>query len=249
MELDPCIRKPWSISKDMARLYSKEKVEKTLGFFNRAGNGNFYMVDYRNQKIIMGDSTNLTLTGYSKKTIVREKFGFFNRILKQEEKEWLQNANNKAFDVFFGYPESQRLDLEFTYDLIAQTLAHHEIILRHKMVPYKLCNNGNLWLGLCFIMSISFLPIRHKACIVNAKTGDTHIYNNNTFVLSKFGTLNPEERRILDLMSKDVPTKKIYEILKISESSFKQKKQGVFNKLNAQSWAAAVQQAHLLGLF
>jgi DNA-binding CsgD family transcriptional regulator len=247
MKFDPCIRKPWIIPQDIERFYSLEKVEQTLGFFNRACNGNFYMFDYHKQRVIMGSSVNRTLTGYSKSTIEKENFKIYYRILKSDELRWLVNMKKQVFDVFFSYPESERQDLEITYDVIAQTSYHHEIILRHKLVPYQLCNNGNLWMALCFITSISYLPMHHKATIVNTRTGEAYNYFKDAFVLcEKTGALTSEEVRILELLSEDESSKSICELLNISESYFKKKKKKIFNKLKVQSLGAAVHQAHLL---
>jgi DNA-binding NarL/FixJ family response regulator len=159
---------------------------------------------------------------------------------------WLTKMNIKAFDVLFGYPEFERKNLEATYDLIAHTKIHKEIILRHTLIPYKLCNNGNLWMALCYVTPESSVQTPHKAKITNIKTGETHHYIKDTFVLSESKVLTMEEIKILELLSTDVPPKNVYEMLGISERCFHQKKQKIFDKLNVQSWIAAVHQAHKL---
>jgi len=248
MKIDPCIRKPWAIPQSLAREYSVKKIERILGFFNRASKGNFYMVDYHEQRLIVGNSVNVTFSGYPRSVITKEGFAFYDQILNTSEKNWLTKMNVEALNIFFDYPESQRYNVEFSYDLIAQAANRREIVLRHRLVPYRLCNNGNLWLGLCFITLKSPIAMQFKATVSNQETGDVYNYINDSFVSCKTGVLNSEEIRILELLSNDVSIKRLCDMLKISESNFKQKKTKIFSKLNVQSWYAAIHQAHELKL-
>jgi DNA-binding CsgD family transcriptional regulator len=232
------------------RTYTPQKIEKLLSFFNRTCNtGNFCMMDYFHQKIIMGSAENLTITGFSKRVIMTEGLKFYERILSPKELGWLKKMHQQAFEIFYSYPVDQREDLEFTYHLIARTERQHDVVLRHKLVPYKLCKNGNMWLGLCYISTISFLPAVYKARVVNVETGEVYNYINDKFVKSEFSAqITPEEISILDLLSRDTPVKKVSHILNMSESNMKIKRQKLFKKLGVKSWIAALQKAHELNV-
>jgi DNA-binding CsgD family transcriptional regulator len=242
MKIDPCIRKPWKIPKDLARLYSVEKVEKALSAFNRASKGNFYMVNYYAQKLILGTSNASTFCGYSKETIEKKGFDFYKLISKKNELQWLSQMNMEAYNVFFNYSESERQNLEFNYDLVAETINKQSVVLHHRLVPYKLCKNGNMWLGLCFV-SISFPPSSCKASITNFETGEIYNFIDGKFVLSTVKDLTPDEIAILDYLAKDISAKQICEQLKTSDSTLARKKQDVFNKLGVRSSIAAVHKA------
>ena len=248
MKLDPFIQKPWAISKELARAFSVKKIEATLGIFNRAGATNFYVVDFYKQRLILGNSTNVEFSGYSKIIIEKEKFEFYDRILKAGETENLIKLHEKAVEIFYQYPESQRYDLEITCYLTAKTANDDEMVLQHIIVPYKLCNNGNMWLSLFTVTPVPILPL-HKARIVHIKTGEVYNYINDTFVLSEFGTLTSEDIKMLELFAKDMSVKELCDLLKISESGYKLKRQRIFQKLNVKSWAAAVCKAYELRIF
>jgi DNA-binding CsgD family transcriptional regulator len=248
MKIDPCIRKPWKIPKNLARLYSVEKIENALSFFNRACNGNFYMVDYYKQKLILGTSSASTFCGYPKDLIREEGFAFYKRILKKDELDWLAQMNEEAYNVFFDYPESERQDLEFIYELIAETKNQREIGLQHRLVPYKLCENGNMWLGLCFVSPSPILPTAYKASIVNFETGDTYNFIDGVFVRSDVKAFIPDEITILDCLAKDMQAKQICELLKISESVLMRRKQKIYGILDVHTSAGAVHKAHVLGV-
>jgi DNA-binding CsgD family transcriptional regulator len=243
MKIDPCIRKPWKISKKLARIYSVEKIEKALCFFDRASKGNFYMVDYHKQKLIIGTSTVSTLCGYPKDVIKKEGFDFYKRILKKNELKWLSQMNAEAYNIFFNYSEPERQSLEFNYDLLAETINKQHVVLHHRLVPYKLCENGNMWLGLCFVIPSSFSTLSSKANIVNFKTGETYNFMDGRFVRSDIRALTPDEIAILNYLAKDMLTKQIAILLQVSESTVIRKKQDIFEKLGVRTSIAAVHKA------
>jgi DNA-binding CsgD family transcriptional regulator len=248
MKIEACIRKPWKIPKDLERLYNAKNIEIALSAFDRASKDNFYMVDYLNQKLITGIHRSHTLSGYSKDVLEIEGFDFYERVLSKGEMKWLVNVNKEAHNVFYDYPVEERLNLEFSYDLVAENINKHKIILQHRLVPYKLCKNGNMWLGLCHVEASSFLTIHSKASIVNYKTGEQFEYIDGKFLPTVAKSLTTDEIAILSHMAKDLQRKEIAEMLKVSEASIKKKKQTLFNKLNVKTSTAAVYKATVMKL-
>ena len=249
MELQACIQNPWNVTKELKRTYSQRNVEKALGLFNRACHNNFFITDHREQKIIAGKTViSSLLYGYSKEVIEIEGFDFYERILDDEEKKWLTQLNKQAFSVFYNYPQSERWNLEFYFDLIANFPEKQNIILHHKLVPFKLDKNGNLWLGLCHITTSNTISVFNKARAVNIETGKQYDYLNEKFVESTTTALDTDEKIILTQMAKDMPNKQMADLLKISESSLKRKRLALFDKLEVKSPAAAVYKATLLNI-
>lgn len=248
MKIEACIQKPWKIPRDLERLYNAKNVEIALSVFDRVSRDNFYMVDYRNQKLITGVHREHTLSGYSKDILEIEGFDFYQRVLPKKEMAWLAQMNKEAHNVFYSYPEDQRLNLEFSYDLVGEDLNKQEIILHHRLVPYKLCKNGNMWLALCHVTASSFLSVINKANIVNFKTGEQFDYVDGKFVSAIAKSLTADEVAILSHMAKDLQRKEIADTLKISEGSIKKKKQTLFEKLNVKTSTAAVYKATVMKL-
>jgi DNA-binding CsgD family transcriptional regulator len=248
MKTDPCIDKPWKISKKLEKNHTIKRIEEQLSFFNRACKGNFYMVNYYEQKLIVGTSNASTFCGYPKDMIEKEGFDFYKRILKKNELIWLEKMNAEAYNVFFNFREPERQNLEFNYDLIVETVSKDSVVLHHRLVPYKLCENGNMWLGLCFVSLSPYLLSSCQAHIVNQQTSETYDFIDNKFVLSDVKALTLEEISILNYLTKDMMTKQIVDLLDISESTIMRKKNIIFDKLGVKSSYAAIHKAAKLGI-
>jgi DNA-binding CsgD family transcriptional regulator len=248
MKIPFFIQKPWKISKNMAKFYSVEKIQEALSCFNRACKGNFYMLDYHAQKLILAPFSAPTICGYSKDMMKKEGFDFYRQIFKKDEQKWVAQVNKEAYGIFFGYPESERQRLEFNYDLIAETINKQEVVLRQRLVPYKLCENGNMWLGLCHLSISPFSSSSsRKASITDFETGETYNFIDGRFVLSDVRALTPDEITVLDGLAKDIPAKQICDLLKISESAMIRKKRNIFDKLGVNTSVAAVHKATKMG--
>jgi DNA-binding CsgD family transcriptional regulator len=246
--IEPFIQNSWGVSKEMKKNFTKKKVENTLKSFNRACGNNYYVVDYFSRKLIMGPPAVSTFTGYSKALIERMSFNFYRQILNGEETGWFVRVHTQALKIFFQFPESQRPNLEFSYDLIATDINGKELILHHKHVPYQLCANGNLWLALCFVTVVPFLQIPDKAIVVNSETGEKYSFDGNEFRLCDVGVLSVHEEKILRWMASDFSTKQICDCLEISKSNYGRKQQTLFQKLDVKTAGGAVHKAHLLGV-
>jgi len=245
MKLESKNQKPWKIPRRMERLYSPKNIEKTLSLFDRACEGNFYMVDYCNHKLITShsDTSTIGFFGHSRDLIQIEGIDFYERVLLKSELQWLVQMNEEAHNVFYTYPESERQNLEFSYDLIAKAKNRQNVVLRHKLVPYKLDENGNMWLGLCHVTVSHFLSVFCKAKIVNIQTGENYEFIDGKFLPSDIKALDLEEIAILKSTAEDIPIKQIAQRLKISESSLKRKRQLIFDKLDCKTMVSAIYKA------
>ena len=241
-------KKPWSIPKEKARLFSFTKINETLGLFNRACGDSFYMNDYFNEKILVGDSAHSTYSGYSRTLVEKEGFDFYNRILKPEEYAWLEKMHRAAYKIFYSYPENQRQNLEISYHLIITTSNGSEIILNYKLVPFLFDENGNMWLGLLFCTQLFATPMGPRATINDFETGKKYEFINDEFVLSETKALTNEEISILKWIAIGMQGKNMCHLLNISERSLERKKQNAFAKLNATTSAAAVYKATTSGI-
>jgi len=182
------------------------------------------MVNYYEKKLIVGVSNAPTFCGYSKDIIEKDGLNFYKRILKRKEWNWLKEMSTEAYNVFFRFPESQRQNLEFNYDLIAETTTKERVVLHHRLVPYQLCENGNMWLGLCFVSISFFFRPSCEARIVNHQTFETYEFIDNKFILSDIKSLTSDETLLLNYLTKGMMTKEIVELLNISESTVCEKR-------------------------
>jgi len=141
----------WKITKEMKEQFSEEFIVDTLLPFNQVDNQKYYMVDYFRKKVIVDSSSSPVLCGYPKELLDEEGFDFFKRILPPTEMDWLKNVIQEFYPVFFATPVESRKSLVLSYELTFITVKHEELVLHHKIVPFQLCDNGNLWLSLCSV--------------------------------------------------------------------------------------------------
>jgi len=238
----------WEIPKNKLKIFNSEEIEDILRTANLACSGEFYMTDYFREKIFVCSPSAMILCGHPKEQMDKEGFGFYYHILKKDEWAWIMRMNVAAFEFAFSLPESQRKECVVSYDLTVQTINGNEIILHHKAVPYKLCNNGNLWLALCHITMSSAKQMRGMAHITNMVTGERYDLIEDKFVLSKAEVLSNEETQILEWMIKDMSPEQICGLMSISISNFKRRRQTIYTKLGASTPAAAIHKAHLMGI-
>jgi DNA-binding CsgD family transcriptional regulator len=241
----------WNISEKQLALFSIKDIEEVIRVFNCAlGRERFYAVDYFRQKIIVGSPKSIILCGYPKGTIEQEGFGFYDRILKPKECDWIMRMNKASYEVFYNYPVSERKNLAVFYDLTIQTSNNKQFILFHKVVPYRLCNSGNAWLGLCYVEISTSKVMGNKAFFINSKTYEKYDFINDKFILSKKPIVNEQEKQVLECISKGLTDKEMTTIYgeETSLGAFKKKKRNMFSKLEVTTNGAAVHKAHLLGI-
>ncbi|MCL2412549.1 MAG: helix-turn-helix transcriptional regulator [Bacteroidales bacterium] len=246
--MDIITQKPWAISDRKINVFCTKNLEKKLSLFNLACSGEYYIVDWFFQKFIVGSPNAMILCGHPKNVLEKDGFSFFNRILKKNEHYWLNQINTAAYDIFFRYPISQRTKFIAIYDMVVTTTIGEELILHHKIVPYELCKNGNLWLMLCHVTVSSSKNKKYTASFTNTETGNRYTFIKNKFVSCDSPSVTEEDMYILKQMIKGLPDKQICLLLNISLSSFKSKKRCFFEKLDVRTSASAVHKAHLLGL-
>jgi len=246
MKLKASYLKPFSISEEMKKKFNENELRNMISLFRQMTNGEFYVMDYARQKLILEDLPTPISVGYSRKLVQSEGLNFYRRILKKNELEWLHRLNKAAHDVFHSCPEHQRKKIEFYYSLNTETINQRELVLYHKLVPYQLCLNGNMWLGLCASSLSPFQDTYGKAVIVNIEAKKKYNFDGKEFKLSKDIVLSQEELNILKWMVNDFSAKEMCDLLMISRTHFFRKTQQLYKKLDAKSPTGAVHKAHLM---
>jgi DNA-binding CsgD family transcriptional regulator len=207
------------------------------------------MIDFHEEQVVVGNLTGHTVAGFPIEVVKREGLNFTDKILPESEKEWVQNMNNEAYKIFSKYDDFEtRMTIVFSHDLQAKTPNGREITLHHRLVPYLLDENGNLWLALC---TISAVPLTHKAtkaCIDCGETGERYDYIGGKFVLSQHKHLTEEEVAILGHLADGIAIKQISAKVGMSLRAVERKKKDALSKLGAHTQAAAVYRAKNMGL-
>jgi len=238
----------WDIPEWSVKHRNEQRLESILNSFNLAGSANFYFLDYFRRKIIIDSPLSLILRGHSKADADEQGFEFFKQILSRKEQTWLSQLNEAGYEFFLNYPKEKREGLLISYDLTFSTAKGEDVVLHHHLVPYRLCRNGNLWLGLCCVWASSQKE-SGNAAIYDRKTKERYNFINKEFVKVAPLSFTEEELAILGRMVTGLSDKEIGEQLNISSlANFKRKKKELYKKLQVFTSAGAVHKAHLLGL-
>ena len=249
MKLNVGSKDKWKISKEAERHYNTKHLEDTLGFFNRLTHSNVFMVDYRKQRLLVGSSSVPSITGYSWDFIRKEGFKIYHLILTEKEQEILQKIDTEAFKLFDRYSDfKDRLSLEISYDIMAKHKNGREFMMCHRLVPFQLCDDGNLWLAMCIVSTNSLVQKTTRACVENHRTKERFDFIDKKFVPSDYKCLSSDEMAILGYLADGVAMKQISEKMGTSLRIVERKKKDVLNKLSAATQAAAVYKAKTMGL-
>jgi len=239
----------WNISKKDLNTFDREGIENILGSFNRTSGGSYYMLDYCEKKLFVDAFSPTVLCGYSKDLADSEGFNFFKRTQDPKDQSWLDKVNVKAFRFFFNYPEKKRRNLVVSYDLTVQKMDGSICVLHHKNTPFRLCRNGNVWLGLCHVTEGAFSVSKNrKASIFDATDNKRYDFVNGEFMLSDVVFLTDVEKQILRLMAKDLTADRISQDLDISVPTLNRYKRKIFDKLGVNKSTSAIHKAFGEGL-
>ena len=237
----------WNFLPNQKTAFSREYLESTLSALNLIDGQRYYFIDYYNKCLVVESSASLILCGHPKKLADREGFRFLRRIISDEDWKWVAGVNNRYYDVFFDTHPKNRKKLSIALELAFKTADKDEIILHHKIVPYQLCNNGNLWLSLCSVALSRHQKSKH-AVLTNTKTGEKYVFDKDRFVKTRAVSLTEEELKILKWLVKGFSAEYMFASLNISESNLKRKKTVLYKKTGVHSAAEAIYWAHLEGV-
>jgi len=239
----------FKIWKSQLAIYSKENLEKILSNFCKICGPRFFFMDYYQGRLILDTSTpsSSILGGYSKEFVEEKGFGFFEFLLDLSEREWMSKVNDAAYDVFLATPIELREDWVLTFDLAIKRIDGHKVVLRHRLIPYKLCDKGHLWISLCYAIISGQRKIGNPT-MFNKKTNEHFEYINGRFVKKELIDLSDDERLILDHMIKGFTGEHIAMALNISESSLRRKKYLLYQRVGVNTNAELVHWAHTNGI-
>ncbi len=247
MIINTHINEDWSISEELQKQFDRNALIAILSALNRMYQGNFFFIDYFHREIIVDSEEAKILSAYSTNLLLKDKLGFFKRILTRTEFQWQQKLSQPAMDVFYGLSEENRLDLIFLNDVAIKPKYEKRQIVHCKSVPFHLCNNGNLWLMLV-CMSSSVSRKGQNSCILDFNRNMRYEFAETEFVAHEIKTVTDVERRVLKLLMRNASPRKIYTDMGVSRSTFQRLQRSLFEHLEVKTLAAAIQRARQLGL-
>lgn len=164
--------------------------------------------------------------------------------MTKKELRWQTKVNWAAFNFFFNLPKDQRENIQLAINLTKRTMNNEKVVLHHKITPYMLCKNGNLWLSLCKISLSESPQMNHSAVITNIETNEKYDFIDNEFVLRSKIDITPTDEQIIRFMIQGMDDYEISLQLNITLDAFKRLKQKLYQKFNVKKASTLIHKVH-----
>jgi len=203
----------------------------------------YYIVDYYKKSFYYVSLNPLFLSGYTQEEVLKLEFDFYPLCVPEDDLKLLYVLNEVGFKYFYELPIKRRKEAVISYDFRLKHKTNNSLLMiNHKLTPLLLTDDGNIWMAICVVTLSS-----------RKEPGDVHIVmqddqsrfnfniENKTFeVAQKNEGLTKREKEILKFIAIGDRIEVISKKLKITESTIKNHKTKIFEKLHANSAAEAV---------
>ncbi len=243
------LQKNWNISQELEQEFDEKTLKKNLRPFNQAYGGNHFFVDFYRKKVILDKPNHRVLCGYSREAREEHHFNFYKLILNKEDSNWLSQVWKHYEEFFLSVDENKRKDFNLLFDVNVKMNDETECVLHYKIIPYQLCDNGNLWLALVCVSPSLAKKGERNACILNLEVPKRYDITGDRCEEVHIETIAPDEYELLGMFMQGMSETEIRTCLgDIRRSKYNLLRKKLFKKLEVDSPAGAVQRAHQLGL-
>ncbi len=202
----------------------------------------YYIVDYYKKCFFYVSPNQLFLSGYTQEEVSKLGFDFYPLCVPPDDLKLLFELNEAGFKYFYKLPVGRRENAVIAYDFKLKHKTNESLIMiNHKLAPLLLTEDGNIWMAICLV-SISSRKESGDVHIIMQDDNSRFNFNieNKTFEDAQNTVLTKREKEILKFIAIGDRIEVISQKLKISESTIKNHKTKLFEKLHANSAAEAV---------
>jgi len=201
----------------------------------------FYIIDYKKQEFVYVSENPLFLCGYKQDEVKSLGYTFYSKVVPEDDLNLLLEINQAGFGFYYNLPADRRPKGYISYDFRMKNIDGNIVMVNHKLTPFILNEEGNLWISLCLVtLSSSKKP--GNMFIFMQDEGVKHNYNFKTrkFTAFKNKPLSQIEKKVIELLSLGLTSKDIAKQMVISINTVKFHKKRIFEKLNVQNSNEAV---------
>ena len=207
----------------------------------RIANLSIYVLDFKEQNFLYVSSNPLFLCGYNKEDVQKMGYEFYLKIISEDDVSMLNKVSKAGFEYFYEQAPETRNKMFLSCDFRIQHANKQKYMINHKLTPFALTQNGEMWLSLCLVT----LSTREKS-------GNVYIQHINSpkRIEYSFATrrwkpalsisLTNREIEILRLSAQGFTNKIIATELFIEESTVKYHKTRILNKFDVANIMEAV---------
>ena len=215
----------------------------TLSALTRISNMSIYIVDYHKKGYLYVSSNPLFLCGYERDEVLKLGFDYYSKVVLPEDMPMLLEVNEKGFEYFYeqGHDSEARYNLFISYDF---TMCHkngQKFKVNHKLTPFALSSDGNMWLSLCLVT----LSIQEKSGNVyiqhfNSPNRLEYSFKTKRWKSVPAVTLTEREKEILRLSAQGYTEQNIAGKLFVERSTVRFHKNNILSKFGVNNMMEAV---------
>ncbi len=207
----------------------------------RTTNQSIYIIDYHQKNFLYVSNNPLFLCGKTAEEVKSMGYGFYLSVVPEEEVNMLLEINEAGFDFFYRQPSQERLDLMIEYDFHLTGSDGNSFLIHHKLTPFLLNENCDIWLGLSAV-SLSTATQSGNVVMTDLKK-KTHF--EYSFELKKWKEvphveLSDREIDVLRLSIKGLSNNAIAEQMFVDVNTVKYHRKNLLQKLHAENITEAI---------
>jgi len=214
---------------------------KTLSALSRIANMSIYVIDYHKKGFLYVSSNPLFLCGYEAEEVRKWGYDFYPKIVSPEGLTMLSEINEKGFEFFYRQEPEARSNLLISYDFEIRHKIGHKLIVNHKLTPFALTFDNDMWLSLCLVT----LSTRDKPGHAFIQEFDSLTRHEYSFKSKRWKTiqsvvLTERERDVLQLAALGNTEQGIADKLFIDKTTVKFHKSNILEKFDVNNIMEAV---------
>jgi DNA-binding CsgD family transcriptional regulator len=217
---------------------------KSAEAFSRLTYQSVYIIDYYKRGFAYVSDNPLFLCGKTPKQVLSEGYYFYLENVPQKDLEMLLEINLAGFGFYAGIPTSERLKYTISYDFHIRQQNKHLLLINHKLTPFLLDRDSNIWMALC-VASIS--PGNKVGNVIIKKAGEANFFEydfgGKKWEERNIISLNAQEKEILLLSCQGLNMNEIAEKMYLTANTIKFHRKNVFKKLKVMNIAEAIARA------
>ena len=124
---------------------------KTLEGLARIANMSLYLTDYVKREFLYVSSNPLFLCGYERDEVKKMGYEFYPKVVNSADLKMLLEVNEKGFEFFYKQEPEIRSSLFISYDFRMNHKNGSVFMINHKLTPFALNCDGDIWLSLSFV--------------------------------------------------------------------------------------------------
>lgn len=214
---------------------------ETLSGLARVANLSLYLIDYHKREFLYVSSNQLFLCGYDREEVKNLGYDYYPKVVHQEDLPLLLEVNEKGFEYFYKQDPEVRNSLFISYDFRMCHKNGHVFMVNHKLTPFALTSDGDMWLSLCLVT----LSIQDKPGCVYIQQFETlsrleYSFKSKRWKSAQAIVLTEREKEVMQLSAQGYTAQGIADKLYVDVSTVKFHKTNVFNKFGVNNTMEAV---------